>query len=166
MAFGTLSGIFKSYVADALGLTASFTPHLAAGGTWQAALFGNTGTPDNRVASANAAYNVGAWVSGNEVTSTEWPATGRPLAWGTATRWASGTGDDYSTFDSDDTAGSASTTLANVYGDLVLDNALTTPVAKQALCFHAYGGAKGVTGGTFTIQWHANGVARWTHTAA
>jgi hypothetical protein len=166
MAFGSNSGIFKSYVADALGMTASFAAHLAASGTWTVPLYGNTGTPDNRVASANAAYNAGQWVTGNEITSTEWPAKGRALAWGTATRWTSGTGDDYSTFDSDDTTGSGNTTLANVYGDLVFDDGLTTPVADQALCYHAYGAAKGVTGGTFTVVWHANGVARWTHTAA
>ncbi len=172
MAF-TTSGIFKSYVADALGLTASFTPHLASGGDWHVSLYNNSGTPDNRVASANAAYNAGQWVSGNQTGATDanWPAGGLGLVYSggsgaTGTRWTSGTGDDYTMFDADDLSGTGNVTFTTVYGDLVFDDSLTTPVAKQALAFHYFGGQKQVSGGTFSVIWHTNGVARWTHTAA
>jgi hypothetical protein len=158
------SGIFRQFLADALAATANFTPHLASGGTWQAALFGNTGTPDNTVAAASSAYNTGQWLTTSEVTDTGWPAKGRPLAWGTATRWTSAT--TLITFDADDTAGSTNVTLAGVYGDLVFDDAMTQPVADQGLAFHYFGGVQGVTAGTFTIVWHANGVARVTAAVA
>ncbi len=166
MTFGANSAIFKAYVADCLTGTLAANAHISSGGTWQACLFTDTGTPDNRVASANTAYNAGAWASGNEVSSGIWPAKGRPLVWGSATRWTSGTGDDYSTFDADDTAGTGSGTVSGAFGDFIFDDALATGVTDQGLCYHSFGGSKGVSGGTFTIQWHANGVCRWTHTAA
>ncbi len=35
-------------------------------------------------------------------------------------------------------------------------------VADQGVCFNYFGGAQTVTGGTFTIVWHANGLFRFT----
>ena len=64
------------------------------------------------------------------------------------------------------TAGGGNVTLTSVYGDLVYDSSLSTPVANQGLAFHYFGGVQSVTNGTFTIQWNTNGVVRWTHTVA
>lgn len=165
MAFGTTSSLFRAFLADALAATANFTPQLSTGGTWKCALYGDTGTPDNDVTAANSAYNAGQWVNTSEIVDvTNWVAGGRALAWGSATRWSQGA--DYSMFDADDCAGGGTLTVAGVMGDLIYNDGLTTPVADQALCYHAYGSAKAVTGGTFTVQFHANGVARWTTTAA
>ena len=155
------SAVFRQYTADALAPTASFTPHLSAGGSWKAALYGATPTPDNTVAAALAAFNAGQWITGNEITDPNWPTGGLPLAYSSATRWASSGA--VATFDSDDTAGAGNVTIAGVQGDLVYDDALTTPVAKQALGYHWYGGAQQVTAGTFTVIWNALGVIRWTH---
>lgn len=161
MTFGTSSKMFRQYLADAVGPTASFTPHLASGGTWKAALYGNTGTPDATVAAALAAYNASTsqWVTANELTSsTQWPAGGIALTFAGATRFASTS--NLVTLDADDTPGGGTVTLASVWGDLVYDDALTTPVAKQALAFHSYGAAQSVTAGTFTVVWNASGVAQ------
>lgn len=160
MTFGTSSAIFRQYLADAVGPTSSFTPHLASGGTLKAALYGNTGTPDKTVAAALAAYNAASsqWVSADELTSsTQWPAGGIALTFAGATRFTSS--GSAITLDADDTPGGGTVTLASVWGDLVYDDALTTPVAKQALAYHSYGAAQSVTAGTFTIVWNASGVA-------
>jgi hypothetical protein len=159
MTFGTSSKIFRQYLADAVGPTSSFTPHLATGGTLKAALYGNTGTPDATVAAASSAYNTGQWVTADELTSsTQWPAGGIALTWASATRFASTS--NLVTLDADDTPGGGTVTLASVWGDLVYDDALTTPVAKQGIAFHSFGAAQSVTAGTFTIVWNASGVAQ------
>lgn len=156
------SGIYRQFTADALAPTASFAPNLASGGTWNAALYPTGVSPDNTTTAALSAYGSASWTG--EITDTNWAAKGRPLAWGTATRWTSTS--TYAMFDSDDTAGAGNVTLAGVFGDLVFDDGKTTPVADQGLAFHYFGGTQGVTAGTFTIVWHSNGVARWTHTVA
>lgn len=157
MTFGTSSKVFRQYLADAVGPTASFTPHLSGGGTLKAALYGNSGTPDNTVSAANSAYNAGQWVTANELTSsTQWPAGGIALTWSSATRFASTS--NLVTLDADDLPGGGTVTLANVWGDLVYDDALTTPVAKQGIAFHSFGAAQSVSAGTFTIVWNSSGV--------
>ena len=158
----TGSGIFNSWVRDALGPTASFVGKLNAD-TFNGALFNNTPTPDNTIASASTAYNTGQWVLANEVTDvTNWVAGGRALS-GVA---VSAAGINYTAMTASNLAGGGNVTLANVYGDLVYDNTVASPVAKQGLAFHYFGGIQGVTAGTFTIVWNANGVVRWTHTVA
>jgi hypothetical protein len=62
------------------------------------------------------------------------------------------------TFDGADTSGAGNVTLANVYGDLLYDFTLATPVAKQGCAFHSFGGVQQVTAGTFSIQWNAAGL--------
>ena len=172
MAFGTTSAIFRQYLVDALAPTGSFLPHLSTGGTWKAALYGNTGTPDNNATAVLSSYNgaASAWVTGNELTDTNWAAGGRPLVYSggtgaTGTRWNVSTA-NLIFMDADDTAGAGNVTIASAWGDLLYDDALTTPVAKQGLAYHSYGAAQSVTAGTFTIVWHANGLVRWTQTAA
>lgn len=128
--------------------------------TWKAALYDNDITPSQTVTSANTAYNAGQWVaSGNEVTDgTNWDTAGEPL-----TGVTSGFSSNVYTFDAADTPQSgASCTLANVFGCLVYDDTLTTPVADQGWSYHYFGGTQGVTAGNFTIVWHASGISTIT----
>ena len=83
-----------------------------------------------------------------------WPAIGRQLQTVTS-QFAT----NVYTFDAADTVSTGSSaTLANVYGCLVYDDTITTPVADQGLCFNYFGGANSVTDGTFTIAWSASGI--------
>lgn len=151
------SHVFKQTLVDYMVRTTSFVMDLDAD-AFKAALYGNTGTPDNDVTAANSAYAVGQWVVGNEKTDTNWPAAGRPLA---SVVLNSATA-DVIFFDAADTAGAGNVTLAGVFGALVYDDTLTTPVADQGLCFNYFGGSQSVTAGTFTVVWHANGIWRAT----
>ena len=158
------SGIFNSWQRDAVIPTTSFAGKLGAD-TFKASLFNNSITPDNTVTSALSGYNATSsqWLTTNEQTdATNWVAGGRALS-GTA---VSSTGVNYTAFTASNTAGGGNVTLSGVYGDLVYDSSLSTPVANQGLAFHYFGGAQGVTAGTFTIVWNTNGVVRWTHNVA
>jgi hypothetical protein len=129
--------------------------------TIKAALFNNTGTPDNDVAVALAGYNAAtsAWVTANEVTgASEWVAGGRALASKTFTSPAA----DTVMFDAADLTGAATITITNAYGCLVYDDTITGgTVADQGVSYHFFGGAQSVTAGTFSVLWHANGLNRY-----
>jgi hypothetical protein len=151
----TNSKMFRQTVADIWQNTIAIDVDID---TVKAALYNNTGTPSQDDTTAHIAYNGagGPWVIANEVTdATNWVAGGRALtmtfngAVTANTVW----------LDSTDTAGGGNVTLANVYGCLVYDDS-TTP--KQGFCYNYFGGAQGVTAGTFTIVWHANGIWRLT----
>jgi hypothetical protein len=158
----TDSRIFRAFVNDIMSNTAPFK----IGGTdvFKAALMNNTGTPDRDAASASTAYNTGQWTAAtNEVIDssgggTDWPAGGVSLGTETLTTSAGG----IVMFDAPDTASGSTADIANAYGCLVYDDTLTTPVADQGVSFNYFGGANSVTAGTFTIVWHANGIARIT----
>lgn len=150
MAFGTNSKISSAYVTDIVNNTTAMDGNTD---TWNVALYGNTGTPDQTVASASFAYNAGQWVTGNEVTATGWPAGGLALASVTSTFTS-----NVFTFDAADRSGGASDTVTNAYGVLVFDFSIATPVAKQGACFNAFGGPNSVTSGTFTVVWNASGI--------
>lgn len=129
--------------------------------TVKVALFNNTTTPDKDAAVASTGYNTGVWVTANEVSDgTNWDAAGEPLTAKTVTDGGAG----ITQFDGADTPQSgASCTLSNAYGCLVYDDTITAgTVADQGVSFHYFGGAQGVTAGTFTIVWHANGLFRIT----
>lgn len=151
------SKVFRPYIADMIGNTAALDFDAD---TIKAALYDNDITPDNDVTAANSAYNAGQWViTGNEVSDgAEWAAGGVALASKTVDV---GTADQV-TMDAADTASGSSATLASVYGCLVYDDTLTTPVADQGISYHYFGGSQSVTDGTFTIIWHANGLIRFT----
>lgn len=122
--------------------------------TFKAALFDNTITPSQTVASASTAYGAGVWASGGVVDAVSWPAVGRDLASVTSTFSS-----NVYTFDAADTASADATTdLASVYGCLVYDDTITTPVADQGLCFNYFGGSNSVVAGTFTVVWNASGI--------
>ncbi len=151
MAWST-SKVFAAFVTDAFNRTAALDLNAD---TFKAALYDNDITPDATVAAANTAYNAGQWTAtGNEVSeSGQWAAGGVALA-SVTSAFSSST----YTFDAADTASGSAADLANVYGCLIYDDTLTTPVADQGVCFNYFGGANSVVNGTFTVVWSASGI--------
>lgn len=159
MAF-TASSVFREWIVGPM-YQASGTGYTGLDSdTVKVALFNNSVTPDRDAAVASTGYNTGTWVLANEVTdATNWVAGGRTLAGKTFNTAAGG----IAFFDATDLAGGGNVTLANVYGCLVYDDTITAgTVADQGHCFNYFGGPQGVTGGTFTIVWNANGISRFT----
>jgi hypothetical protein len=154
MAFGTSSKIFSAFVRDALNITAAFDLDTH---TIKAAIYGNSGTPDQTVTSANSAYAVGQWVTGNEVANGGWSTAGLALASVTSTFSS-----NVYTFDAADSANGSAATIADARGLLIYDDTLTTPVADQGMCYLAFGGLTAVTAGTLTIQYNASGIMTLT----
>jgi hypothetical protein len=151
------SKMFRAYVADIAANTTAMD--LDGTDTLKAALYGNTGTPDQNVAAASSAYNTGQWVTGNEVSQVgQWAAGGVALASPVVNSGTSGV----VFFDANDTASGSAATLAGVFGTLVYDDTITTPVADQGISFNYFGGTNSVTLGTFTVVWSANGIWRMT----
>lgn len=145
------SKIFSAYLTDALNNTAALD---ADSDAIKGALFDNTITPSQTVASASTAYAAGVWAGGGVLDASGWPAIGRPIA-----SITSGFSSNVYTFDAADTvSANSSTTLTNAYGVLIYDDTLASPVAKQGMCFNYFGGANSVTAGTFTIVWNAAGI--------
>ena len=143
------SKVFVATIEDALENTIALA---VAADAHKAALYDNDITPDNTVSAANTAYNAGQWTAaGNEVSDgTNWDAGGEPLTTVTFSPTS-----NVLKFDADNTPqGGASCTLANVFGGLVYDDT----VADRGLSYHYFGGSNGVTGGTFTVIWHASGI--------
>lgn len=144
------SKIFSAHITDALNDTAAFNLDADA---LKAALFDNSITPSQTVASASSAYGAGVWASGGVFDASGWPAVGRPLV---ATSTFSS---NVYTFDSADTvSANATTTLASVFGCLCYNDTLASPVADQGICYNYFGGTQSVTNGTFTIVWNASGI--------
>lgn len=163
MAFGSTSSVFTQFMINpGLGKISGATNPTGFGSLTAdallVALFGNTGTPNKDDTLANSAYSVGQWVTGNEVTdATNWVAGGRALG---SPAFSNGAG--FVQFAGANTSGAGNVTIANAYGSLLYDSTITAgTVAKQGICFSAFGGANSVTAGTFTIQWNANGIIRW-----
>lgn len=154
MAFGTLSKVFTTTITDLMNNTTAMDGN---SDTWNITLYTNTPTPDQTVASASAAYNVGQWITGSEATATGWPAGGLALASVTSTF----SGAVY-TFDAADKAGGASDTIADTRGCLIYDFTIASPVAKQALCYLSFGGIQSVTAGQLTVIFNASGIAMLT----
>lgn len=151
------SKIFRAYLADALTVTTDIDLD---GDTLKAALYNDTTAPSQDVTAANTAYAVGEWVVGNEVDDgTNWDTGGEPL---TGVSVDSATAATVFLDATDTPQGGASTTLASVYGCLVYSETAATPVANQGICYNYFGGVQSVTGGDFTIVWHANGIFRFT----
>lgn len=149
------SKIFSAFPTDSFNATEAFNVDAD---NIKAALFDNTITPSQTVASASSAYGAGVWASGGVLDASGWPAVGRQLLSVT-----SGFSSNVYTFDAADTvSANSSTTLTNAYGALVYDDTLTTPVADQGLCYNYFGGANSVTAGTFTIVWNASGIMTLT----
>ena len=149
------SKIFSATITDVMNNTTALDGNTD---TFTAALFNDTITPDQTVASASTAYGAGVWASGEVSDSTHWPAGGEDLASVTSTFSS-----NVYTFDAADTASTdSSATLASVYGCLVYDSSLATPVADQGLCYNYFGGSNSVTSGSFTIVWNGSGILTLT----
>jgi hypothetical protein len=149
----TASKIFVATIEDMLENTTAIDLNSDA---FKVALYDNDITPSQTVTSANTAYGVDQWVTtGNEVSDgAEWPATGELLDNPTFAAAS-----NVLKFDADDTVSTGtSATLANVYGCLIYDNTVTTPVDNQGISYHYFGGVNSVTDGTFTIVWHSSGI--------
>jgi len=150
------SKIFAQTVLDGLGNTTALN---LASDTLKAALYNNSITPDGTVTAANSAYNAGQWANTNEQTNGGWSAGGLALGSVTWTKSAA-----VCTLAAANTANGSAATLANVYGCLVYDSTLATPVASQGVCFNYFGGANSVTSGTLTVVWNASGIMTLTLT--
>ena len=151
------SKIFSALITDVLNNTTAIDLNTDA--SLKVALYDNDITPDQTVTSANTAYNVGQWVTtGNEVSDgAEWAVGGVALTSATSV-FAT----NVYTFDAANTASGTSATLLTVFGCLVYDDTIATPVADQGLCYNYFGGTQSVTDGTFTVIWHANGIFQLT----
>lgn len=157
------SRIFRPFLGDVLSNTAAFdlsgTPD-----TFKVALFDNDITPNNDVTAANSAFGAGVWTTSGASGAEEVYHAGQWSTGGVALTSPSIDTSIADTvfFDASDTASGAAATLTNVYGCLVYDDTLTTPVADQGVCYNYLGGANSVTTGTFTVVWHGNGIFRFT----
>lgn len=150
------SKIFRPFMADVLDNTSALD---LGSDVPKVALYNNTTAPDQNVTSANSAYAVGQWVVGNEVAQAgQWAVAGVALASTSLNSASAG----IVFYDAADTASGSAATLAAVFGCLVYDDTITTPVADQGICFNYFGGTQSVTNGTFTVVWHANGIFRIT----
>lgn len=154
MAFGTNSKIFTAGITDALNGTAAFDYN---SDTLKAAIYNNTGTPDQTVAAASTAYNTGQWVTANEASNGGWSAGGLAL-----TSVTSGFASNVYTLDAADTANGSAATITDTRGCLIYDDTLTTPVADQGICYLSFGGLQAVTSGTLTIAYNASGILTLT----
>lgn len=149
------SKMFMATIEDIFENTCAFD---ADSNTFKVALFDNSITPSQTVASASTAYGAGVWASGGVFDASGWPAVGRDLASVT-----SGFSSNVYTFDAADTvSANATTTLAGTFGCLVYNDTLAAPVADQGFSFHYFGGTQSVTSGTFTIAWNASGIVTAT----
>ncbi len=150
------SKMFQQFLEDAVLNVAAFDLD---SDSFKVALFNNSVTPSADAAAASTAYNTGTWLVANEVSeSGQWAAAGVAL---TSPAISVATS-NVVYWDAADTASGSAADLANVYGCLVYDDTLTTPVADQGVCYNYFGGASTVTNGTFTVVWAANGIWRAT----
>jgi hypothetical protein len=147
------SKIFVATIEDILENTTAIDLN---SDSFKVALYDDDITPDQTVTSANTAYNVGQWVTtGNEVSDgAEWPVTGQALD---SVTFASAS--NVLTFDAaDEVSDGTSATLANVFGCLIYDATVATPVDDQGICYLYFGGTNSVTDGTFTVVFNASGI--------
>lgn len=160
------SGMFTATMVDILaGTLLNTTLDLGSETAHKVALYDNSITPNYEAASAAAQYGAGGvWVTTGSATGTtqvyhtgQWAQGGVVLTTTALSRPGSG----IVMWDAADTASGSAATMSNIYGGLIYCDALTTPVADQALLAVYFGGTGySVTNGTFTIQWDSNGIFR------
>jgi len=92
-------------------------------------------------------------VSTNEITGTGYSAGGRAF---TSVSVSVDDTNNEGVFDAEDAVWTTATFTA--YYAVIYDGQPTTPVADPLICSIDFGGAQQVTSGTFTIQWHADGI--------
>lgn len=146
------SKIFVSTIEDMCENTAALDLN---SDTFNVALYNNSITPDQTVATANTVYDAGQWATANEVyDAAEWAQGGQALDSVTFAPTA-----NVLKFDAaDEVSAGTSATLADVYGALVYDD--TT--GNQGVCYLYFGGVNSVTNGTFTVVFNAAGIFNLT----
>lgn len=161
MAWST-SEIFRPFLADALDNTTAID---LGSDVPKVALYDNTITPNQDVASAASAYAAGVWSATGGPTGTpqiyetgQWNQAG--VALGTPTLNSATAATVF--YDAADTASGTTADLAAVNGCLVYDDTLAAVVIDQGVCYNYFGGANSVVNGTFTVVWNANGIFRFT----
>jgi|SRR5215831_4768187 len=161
------SSIFRSLVDDVIENTTAVDLSQSSADVPKVALYNNSITPDNDDTSAHNAYNGagGQWVNtSNEVFQAgQWAQGG--IALSSIAMHGADTADNV-WYDAADTASGTAATLASVFGCLVYDDTITTPVADCGICYNYFGGTQSVTNGQFTVVWHVNGIWRITVTQA
>lgn len=120
------------------------------------AVYNNTTAPDKTAVVGSTGFNTGTWVTGNEITGTNWASGG--VSVGSTKTWTVDSGSSSLCFQvTAPTAGQTSTanvTLAAFFGALVYDDTITAgTVAKQGMCYNYFGGTQTITAATFTILW-------------
>lgn len=149
------SKIFSAFITDLMNNTTAMD---ANSDTLKIALFDNSITPSQTVASASTAFGAGVWASGQVFDGTEWPTGGEPLT-GVASSFAS----NVYTLDATDTpSDGTSATLIAVFGGLIYDDTIAAPVADQGLCYLYFGGTNSVTDGSVTVRYNGSGILTWT----
>lgn len=164
----TASAMFRQWPKAVFGAgqTADVLPAAYAGlnaDSVKAALYNTTPTPDKDASLVTTGYNSAGsqWVVANEVSNGNWTSGGVALTSKASTTPSTGV----FMFDAADVAPGGTVTLAGVFGTLVYDDTITVGtggIADQGVCYNYFGGTQSVTGGTFTIVWHANGIFRIT----
>lgn len=154
----TASRIFRPFLADVMANTAAFDLDAD---TAKVALYTNAITPNADVTSALSAYNAATsqWVTANEqYEAGQWAQGGQALSGLVVNSGTAGV----VFWDANDVSSGSTADLTNVYGCMVYDDTLTTPVADQGICYNYFGGANSVVNGTFSVVWSANGIWRIT----
>jgi hypothetical protein len=145
------SKIFVSTIEDILENTTAIDLNT---GTFNVALFDNTITPSQTVASASTAFGAGVWASGQVFDGAEWPTGGQQLDSVTFAPTA-----NVLKFDAaDEVSTGTSATLASVFGCLIYNTDINTPVDSQGICYLYFGGTNSVTDGTFTVVFNSAGI--------
>ena len=155
MPFGTSSKLFVSTIEDILENTTAIR---LITDVFNIALFNDSVTPSQTVASAATAFGAGVWAANEVFDGTEWPTGGQALDTVTFAPTA-----NVLKWDADNEASTGtSATLADVRGCLIYNVTVNTPVDSQGICFLSFGGANAVTDGTFTVLFNAAGIATFT----
>jgi hypothetical protein len=147
----TNSKIFVSTIEDILENTTAIDLNTD---TFNVALFNDSITPSQTVASASTAFGAGVWASGEVFDGAEWPTGGQALDSVTfaptsnVLKWDA----------ADEVSTGTSATLASVFGCLIYNISVNTPVDSQGICYLYSGGTNSVTDGTFTVVFNTAGI--------
>jgi hypothetical protein len=145
------SKIFVSTIEDILENTTAIDLNSSA---FSVALFNDSITPSQTVASASTAFGAGVWASGEVADGAEWPTGGQALDSVTfaptsnVLKWDA----------ADEVSTGTSATLASVFGCLIYCTDVNTPVDSQGVCYLYFGGTNSVTDGTFTVVFNTAGI--------
>ena len=145
------SGLFGQTLMDILANTTAIDLN---SDDFYIALYNNSVTPNYSASAATVAFGTGTW-SGNEVFGTGWSTGGVSLGAISFTLDQPAAGQFF--FDSANVS-QPTTTLSNIYGCMVYDQTIATPVADQGLFAVMFSGAPySTTAGTLTITVDTSG---------